>query len=79
MIELTHYGLILAILGAAIIMLAVVFLSILFSSLYIKAQRKRKYLVCRLCGYHYINPDKQKLTACPHCGGLNERGSVKRH
>lgn len=78
-IELTHDNLILAFLVAAICMLAAVFFSILISSMIRSSQRKKTHMVCRLCGYHYLNMDKQKLTACPHCGGVNQRGSVKRH
>lgn len=79
MIELTHDHLILAFLVTAICMLSAVFFFMLISALIRHAQRKKTHMVCRLCGYHYLNLDKQKLTACPHCGGVNQRGSVNRH
>lgn len=79
MIELSHDSLIMAFLVTAIGMMAVIFFYILLTTLYRNAQRKKTHLVCRLCGYRYLNEEKQKLTACPHCGGLNKRGGVKRH
>ena len=41
-------------------------------------RRRKEHLVCRLCQLRYIDRQKTKLSTCPNCGGLNQRGGQRR-
>ena len=40
--------------------------------------RKRTHLICRLCQLRYIDVSRRAFSACPDCGGLNQRGGQRR-
>ncbi len=79
MIEISYDRLILLLTIMGIGLLAVTWGLQTASDIFRRRRRKKTHIACRLCGYHFLNPDKQKLIACPHCGGLNERSGKKRH
>lgn len=42
-----------------------------------EAKRRRIAIQCRICGCNYAIPRKDaRITRCPACGSLNERGGL---
>jgi ribosomal protein S27E len=42
-----------------------------------EARRRRIAIQCRICGCNYaIPPRAERVTRCPSCGNLNERGGL---
>ena len=79
MIEVTPDELVLFFLITGISLIGSVwFISLLTHTWRIYSGRRTR-MRCRLCGYKFLNKEKQKLVACPHCGGLNEPGGRRRY
>ena len=78
MIEVTHDQLILYLMLGGIVCLALIFLGQLLAKGFRRLRNKKRKVICRLCNYHFLNPDKQDLIACPNCRGLNEPGKDRR-
>ena len=43
-----------------------------------RQMKVRKGRTCHLCGTTYEEHSEVRLSACPHCGGLNSQGGHRR-
>lgn len=78
MIEVSYDEIALFMMLSGIACLALAFLGQLSHAGIRRLIDKKKKVKCRLCNYHFLNPDKQPLIACPNCRGLNEPGKERR-
>lgn len=37
-----------------------------------RIHRRRTHGICRICGFHFLRPDRRHIHPCPHCGANNK-------
>ena len=72
MINVTLTTLVLLGMAAGVVLLGVIWLIAVLRERRGENLARQDLVGCRICGHVYENAERRPVSACPHCGSLNE-------